>query len=153
MKRFLLLLPISILAADIIDIGEITDHEGIEIHKCHTNDVSLIEVATKNSDKERQSGRFSTTNSTIYADDVVMTMIPTGTNIFRIRTLCAGSTSGVFAVQFVIRRPIQTPFATKAERFPAMPPSPPGMPLPGGRILTNESAALNAVPTRVKNQR
>lgn len=141
MKRWLILLPLSLIAADIVDIGVVTDREGIEIHKCHSNDVSLIEVTTKNSAKARESGKFSTTNSTIYLDDVVMTMIPTGTNIFRIRTLCAGSTSEVQSVRFVIRRPVPAPIVVKAERFPALPPSPPGMaaamPLPGGRITSD----------------
>lgn len=134
MKRWLILFPLACLAADIVDIGEITDREGIEIHKCHTNDVSLIEVVTVNRE-ERTHGRFSTTNATIYGDDVVMTMVPPGSNIFRIRTICSGSTSDVQAVRFVIRRPIPAPVVLKAERFPAYPPMPPGNhPLPGGSI-------------------
>jgi len=137
MKRFLILFPLALIAAEIEDIGIVTDREGIEIHKCHEHDTALIEVRTKNSDKERQSGFFSTTNAALYLND--LSMIPTGTNIFRIRTLCAGSTSEVAQVKFVIRRPIPTPVVLKAERFPTLPPAPPGMagmPLPGGTNLS-----------------
>lgn len=142
MKRWLILLPLSLIAADIVDIGVVTDREGIEIHKCHSNDVLLIEVFNVNRE-EKKHGSFVTTNVTLFLNDTPMTMIPTGTNIFRIRTLCAGSTSEVQAVRFVIRRPIPTPIVEKAERFPALPPSPPGMaaamPLPGGRITSDYS--------------
>lgn len=137
MKRFLILFPLCLFAADIVDIGEITDRKGIRIYKCHEEDASLIEVITKNSDKERHSGYFSTTNATIFRNDVVIPMIPPGTNLFIVRTLCAGSTSEVNAVvRFVIRRPIPAPVITVAELFPSYPPMPPGalMPLPGGRI-------------------
>lgn len=134
MNRLLILFPLCLMA--FTDIGVITDREGIEIHKCHPGDVSLIEVTTQNSREERRSGYFTTTNGTIFLTD--MSMIPTGTNIFRIRTLCSGSTSEVKAVRFVIRRPIPTPEVAKVDRFPVMPPMPPGanMPLPDATNLS-----------------
>lgn len=123
---------VRIRAADIVDLGVITDRDGIEIHKCHTNDLALIDVIHVSPKTNALHGWFETDKPALYLSD--LSMIPTGTNIFRVRTLCSGSTSEVAEVTFVIRRPVPKPTFDKIDRFPPPPPMPPGFsaqPLPG----------------------
>lgn len=130
-------LLVGAFASDIVDIGVITQTEGIEIHRCHDGDMVLIEVIHVSTKTNHAIGWFETTTPPLYLSD--LSMIPNGTNIFRVRIVCAGSTSEVSEVQFVIRRPIPKPDFSKAERFPQMPPMLPGMimSLPGGTSVTN----------------
>lgn len=127
------ILCLTVAAQDApFDLGVITDKDGIEIHRCHTNDTAFIEVIHVTSKTNHLHGWFETDKPALYLSD--LSMIPTGTNIFRVRTLCSGSTSEVSQVKFVIRRAIPKPTLGKAERFPILPPMPPGFtgPLPSG---------------------
>lgn len=132
MKRWLILFPLCLLASDIVDVGTITENDGIEIHRCHEGDKVLIEVVHVSPKTNEVNGWFETDKPALYLSD--LSMIPNGTNIFQVRTLCSGGTSEVAEVSFVIRRPIPKPIFAKAQRFPPGPPSPPGLtlPMPGG---------------------
>lgn len=138
----LIFCAISLSAADIIDIGEVNDSEGIAIRACHTGDRVLIEIEPSNPGPQRRGGSFVTTNRLLTLKDAPMSMVPSGTNVARIRTICAGSTSAVSEVRFAIHRPVAAPRVAHGRRLEQMPmpPLPFGMvpALPGG---TNDSYA------------
>lgn len=118
-------LPLFLLAQ--IDIGEITPNEGIAIRHCHTNDTAFVEVVGH--------GMFTTDERLMTLKSPPMTMIPNGTNIAHIQTICRGMTSEVAVVQFVIRRPVPAPRVGRGTTNVTLPPMPPGfvMPLPNSR--------------------
>lgn len=138
---------LSVLAADVVDLGVVTETEGIAIRACHEGDRSMIEVVPSNPGPTRRGGFFTTTNSLLTMADSAMTMIPTGTNVLRIQTVCQGSTSEVREVQFVIRRLLPAPKVSRGRKMAVVtdfPPLPPGMvlPLPGGHSDASYEAFL-----------
>lgn len=128
-----LLLILKMVAAEIADLGVITDKEGINLEYRMDEDVlTQIEVLHLKRGEWKPHGFFSlpypTTNTVLYLHD--LSMIPTGTNQFHIRRIFGGVTSPVTVVQFLIQRPISAPVVLKVERFPMLPPMPPGMVVP-----------------------
>lgn len=135
----IILLALSLGAAEIIDIGTLTETEGIGIRGCHPGDQAMVEVVPENPGPSRVGGMFLTTNALLTMKEPAMTMVPTGTNLARIRTICQGSTSEVREVRFVIRRLLPAPRVERRSLVATNPPTlplPPGMtetlPLPGG---------------------
>ena len=140
-------LIVSCIAADLIDVGELTDFEGIAIKHCHPGDEAIIEVQPVDMKREgdgpgplRVGGFFSTTNRLITMREPAMTMVPTGTNRAYIRTVCSGATSEVTEILFTIRRTLPAPAVSRRSTMPGPvkpPPAPAGliakvsMPLPG----------------------
>lgn len=110
-------------------IGPITDTEGIGIRHCHADDRALIEVQPAHPSPNRVGGWLTTTNHTLFLRD--LTMIPSGTNIMRVRTICGGATSEVSEVQFVIHRVVPAPKVGLVRTFSPALPLPPGCQLCG----------------------
>lgn len=129
-----ILFVLSLAAADIVDVGVITDTEGLAIKTCHPGDIAMVEVIPVNPAPDRVRGFFETTETLLTSKSPPMTMAPTGTNIARIRTVCSGSTSEVREVRFVIRREIPAPKVARGRvarpvviaQYP---------PLPGGLVM------------------
>lgn len=111
---------LTLLTAQII----LTDSNGLSIHACHADDSVMVEVAPVNTN--RLGGLFVTTNRVLRLRD--LSMIPSGTNVFKMRTICAGSTGDVREVTVVLRRPPPMPNVWLV--VDALPPLPPGMILP-----------------------
>lgn len=133
----LILFVLSIFSGEIVDVGIVTETEGIAIRACHEGDRSMIEVVPSNPGPTRRGGFFTTTNSLLTMAEPAMTMVPTGTNVLKIQTVCQGSTSEVREVQFVIRRLLPAPKVSRGRKMAVVtdfPPLPPGLvlPLPGG---------------------
>lgn len=135
----ILALILSAVAADLIDVGVLTDFEGIGIKHCHPGDEATIEVVPVDMKREgdgpgplRVGGFFSTTNRIITMREPAMSMAPPGTNRAYIRTVCQGATSEVQEVLFVIRRILPAPTVSRRSVFPAVPPAPPS---PAGMIV------------------
>lgn len=110
------------LAAEPIDIGEITETEGIAIQHCHAGDRANIVIEPVHPDARHVGGQFSTTNQLLVLKP--LSMLSSGTNIAHISTVCAGFTSEVSTVRFVIRRPIEAPKVRRG-RVPPPIPDPP----------------------------
>jgi len=130
----LLLFCLCVMAGPVdFDLGEITDREGISLEYRIDEDVlTQIDVFHLKRGEWKPHGFFTlhypTTPTVLYLRD--LSMIPNGTNQFHIRRIMGGVTSPVSVVQFVIRRPIPAPVVVKVERFPTLPPMPPGMTTP-----------------------
>ncbi len=122
----------------------LTSTNSLEIRHCHADDRAMIEVVPANSN--RYGGMFVTTNAILRLAD--LSMIPTGTNVFRIRTICAGATSEVQEITVVLRRPIPAPRMAIVGDLPTLP-MPPGLTpaLPGG---TNQDASYASYLERMK---
>lgn len=129
-------------------IGPITETEGIGIRHCHADDRAVIEVQPVHPSPNRVGGWFTTTNHTLFLRD--LSMIPNGTNIMRVRTICGGATGEVSEVQFVIHRAVPAPMVGLVRTFSPSVPLPPGLvpALPGG---TNRDASYAAYRQRVES--
>jgi hypothetical protein len=135
----ILLFMLSALAADVIDIGVVTDTEGLAIRYCHDGDQAMVEVTPERPGRNRASGIFLTTNELITLRSPVMSMIPSGTNTAAIRTICAGVTSEVSLVRFVVRRPLPAPRVGRSRSKESIPMPP----LPGPLVATLPLAGTN----------
>lgn len=139
-----LLLVLSICAADMVDIGVVSETEGIAIRGCHPGDRVLVEVTPEHPGPTRVGGMFVTTNLLLTLNDGPMTMAPTGTNVARIRTICGGVTGAVREVRFVIRRPVPAPLVGRGKKFEEVTPPFPmltSMPLPDADAMRRFEAA------------
>lgn len=116
-------------------IGPITETDGIDIRHCHADDRAAIEVQPVHPSPNRVGGWFTTTNQTLFLRD--LSMIPSGTNIMRVRTVCRGSTGEVSEVRFVINRAVPAP-RIGIVRLP------PTLPLPPGFVPALPSAEQDA---------
>jgi hypothetical protein len=139
-KRYLILFPLCVLAADlnrprIID----TDH-ALEIQHCHPGDRAILHVQPLPSETDdRRSGWMTTTNTRLGLQE--LTMFPRGTNLLEIQTVCSGATSPMpLTMLIVIRRPPPPP---KVELALARPWNIPAPPLPGGLTLPLPGAVTN----------
>lgn len=128
------LLLTTILSAQII----LTDTNGLTIHACHDDDAVMVEVQPLN--PNRVGGIFLTTNRVLRLRD--LSMLPSGTNLLKMRTICAGSTSDVREATVVLRRPV--PMPRIGVMTDALPPMPPGfvMPLPNSTNHASYQAYL-----------
>jgi hypothetical protein len=125
----------------------ITDTDGLAIHACHDDDRVLVEVVPINTN--RIGGMFVTAKRVLYLRD--LTMIPSGTNEFRLRTICDGSTGAVTVVQCVLRRPVPAPSVT-VQRTPLVWP-----PMPQGMVMalpdaTNQFPSYSAYRAKIEAQ-
>lgn len=135
----IILFVLSVCAADIIDVGVVTKEEGIAIRGCHPGDRVLVEVSPAHPDAYHVGGMFVTTNELLTLEHPCMSMVPNGTNLARLRTICAGVTSEVREVRFVIRRPVAAPRVGRGRKFDSLatPPLPSGLALalPDGEAM------------------
>lgn len=123
----LIALLISVCAAEVVNLGEITSARGIGIHNCHPDDVAMVRIQPVHPSETRRGGMFLTTNQTLTTWDAPMSMVPRGTNLAIISTICGGSTSEPTVVQFVIKRQAQAPRVKAVELERPTPPLPPGL--------------------------
>lgn len=133
MKQLLLCLLLS--DPSFSNIGNISPDSGIAISHCHPGHFVSIHVYGQT------EGWFKTTNDFLTLKD--LSMIPDGTNLFEIRSICRGMTSEVSVVQFNLQRPPPKPRIEKRRVRPYRIPAPPipsqlVMALPGG---TNDTYA------------
>lgn len=126
-----MIFALLILSAQVLDVGVLTATNGIEIAHCHAGDPARIHVVPVHPETNRVGGWWTTTNCVIRLRD--LSMIPNGTNVMEIRTLCNLSTSQPVFVRFIILRtpkPPRVALWTMPEDW--NPPSPWSQPLPGG---------------------
>lgn len=142
MRKFLILFPLCVLAADIFTPRIIDTDHALEIHHCHPGDRAILKVfPLPEETDDRRGGIMVSTNTTFTLAD--LTMFPRGTNRLDIQTVCAGATSRPITMFIVVRRPPPEPKVQYVLARPwelPMPPMPGGliMPLPGG-VSSNES--------------
>lgn len=126
-----------VFADELVNVGVLTDFEGIGIKHCHPGDEATIEVVPVDMKTEgpgplRVGGFFSTTNKIVTLREPAASFFPPGTNRAFVRIICHrshGATSEVSERLFVMPYPrIPAPEVTRRSVFPAMPPMPP-MPL------------------------
>jgi hypothetical protein len=127
-----LVLPLPLLlalCADPLDLGVITETNGIALRACHASDSILVEIEPAHPSDHVVGGMFVTTNRTLTIRSAPMSMVPSGTNFARMSVICGGSTSAPVEVKFMIRRPVPPPQVGRVTVV-AIPP----LPLPSGLI-------------------
>lgn len=119
-------------AAEPVDLGVVSDSAGVGIETCHEHDRALVEGIPQHG----VGGMFVTTNRTLFLRD--LSMLPSGTNLLRVRTICQGTTGAVSEVRIVIRRPVAAPSVFRVD-LADVPPMPPGMvmPLPNAEAVAS----------------
>lgn len=132
-----ILTTIAAFAAEPTILGPITADIGIAIEHCHPGDRALIHVEPLHPSPKAVEGWFQTTNALLTLRN--LTMVPDGTNIMEIRTVCRGMTSEVSTVMFEIRR---TPPAPRVSLRNANPKPIPIPPLPNGAAMPLPSVPL-----------
>lgn len=143
----LLIFCISTLAADIVTV---TKDIGIEIDHCHPGDVALVYLRPLDPAFALSAGTFETKENILTW--LAFTMMPDGTNVAEIRTVCRGVTSEVKAVTFILRRPPPAP-KVRFRRLVLEPPTS-GPPVPPGMVVAlpdDQSRAYVSEQARIQS--